>query len=421
MFTHAHVRPEPAASDLIQLADYERYCVVEGNVTVPLYQDGERPYTSGGGGIRFDSNGVLIPQGEETIRFAVTIPKQSMPAEGFPLLFYAPGQGGSYLQVTTRGTFEEQQTLPDRGPAYYLAASSIAAMNIEAPLTGPRHPQGSTDGIDFFNVQNPVAFRDNIRQAAVDYITLVRMAKTLRIPAALCPGATASDEFFFDEDNFLFYGHSTGASVGALVLGMEPGIRAGLLSGTGGSWLYNLTIKFEPLDFKALVELLLAYEPPDEADMFDTVINLAQTFWEPVEPMNWAGRWAREGRVPKDILIIEGVVDGYFPPPMANALALAARLQPVRPLAEETILDALDQVELGALDAPAGGNLETPAGPLSALLLQYPQPQGISGHYVPFELNEPKYQYRCFFENLLTTGTATIPPAQSDPFAPCVD
>jgi hypothetical protein len=54
-------------------------------------------------------------------------------------------------------------------------------------------------------------------------------------------------------------------------------------------------------------------------------------------------------------------------------------------------------------------------------LLQYPQPQGISGHYVPFELNEPKYQYRCFFENLLTTGTATIPPAQSDPFAPCVD
>lgn len=413
-------RAEPSATDLVQLADYERYCVVEGNVTVPLYQDGRRPYTTGGGGIRFDPDGEPIPQGQETIRFAVTIPKQSMPADGFPLLFYAPGQGGSYLQVTTRGTFEEQQTLPDRGPAYYLSASSIAAMNIEAPLTGPRHPQGSTDGIDFFNVQNPVAFRDNIRQAALDYASLVRMARTLRIPAALCPGAAAGgSEFFFDADNFLFYGHSTGASVGALVLGMEEGIRAGLLSGTGGSWLYNLTIKFEPLDFKALVELLLAYQPPDEADMFDPVINLAQTFWEPVEPMNWAGRWAREAETPKDILIIEGVVDGYFPPPMANALALAARTQPVRPLAEETIEDALDQVALDALDAPAGGNLQTPSGPVSALLLQFPQPQGISGHYVPFELNEPKHQYRCFFENLLTTGTATVPPANADPFALC--
>jgi len=422
---HARSRGVPAASGLKQIGDYEKYCVVEGNLTVPIFQDGERRYYDGGGEIRFDESGAPVVQWEEQIRFSVTIPKQGMPAAGFSLLVYAPGQGGSYLQAVERGTFAEQDAgVPDRGPAYFLADVGIAVINIEAPLTGPRNPNGQTDGLDFFNIGNPVAFRDNFRQSAVDYVSLLSMAEGLEIDAALCPGADGGGgSFVFDDDQRFLYGHSTGASVGSLVLGLETRLRAGLLSGTGGSWLYNLTIKSEPLDFGFLVETLLGYEAGDDVDLHDPALNLAQTFWECIEPMNWARIWAREpldGAAPRDVLVIEGVIDGYFLPEMNNALALAAPLQPVRPIVDDSMLDALELAGLGALDAPASGNLVVGSTRVSQLLLQFEQPEGISGHYVPFESPQAKYQYRCFFDSLLGEGgAAAVFAANSDPLAAC--
>jgi len=115
------------------------------------------------------------------------------------------------------------------------------------------------------------------------------------------------------------------------------------------------------------------------------------------------------------VLVIEGVVDGYFLPEMVNALALSAPLQPVTPIVDPSLTDALSLLPLAALDAPASDNL---AG-VSSLLLQYPQPEGISGHYVPFELAAAKYQYRCFFHSWLATGVATVFPAQADALAEC--
>jgi hypothetical protein len=290
----------------------------------------------------------------------------------------------------------------------------IAALSIEAPLVGPRSPTGDVSGMEFYNVMNPKALRDNFRQTAIDFSSLIRMARTLAVPAGLCPEADGGgSDFTFDDTKFLFYGHSTGATAGAVTLGVEPDLAAGLLSGVGGSWLYNLTMKFEPLDFATLTALMLEYDTSDVADIFDPIINLFNTYAESAEPLNWARRWA------KHVLIIEGVVDGYFPPPMVNALALAAGSEPVEPLVENTLLSVAQPYGGAVQSPPAQNNLDTPAGPVSMLLVQYEAPPDVSGHYVPFELSEPKYQYRCFFNSFVRTGTATVFTADASALAPC--
>ncbi|MCA9665006.1 MAG: hypothetical protein KC503_05435, partial [Myxococcales bacterium] len=390
---------------LLVLRDHDDFCVVSGSIRVPLLQDGERPFKDAGGAIALDAAGKPITQRSESIRFAVTVPKKPMPRDGYPLLFYSAGQGGAYTQVVDRGTFAEQdQNKLGTGPARYLAASGVAAISIEAPLVGPRHPSADVTGLDFFNVTNPVALRDNVRQAALDFTTLITAARALRIPPALCSEASTSDggQFKFDAEQFYFHGHSTGATVGALVLGLEPDLRAGVLSGFGGSWLYNLTIKEQPLDFNNLVRLLLGYKSGDKPDLFDPALNLAQTLWEPAEPINWAARWAidpRAGGRPRHLLIIEGVIDGYFPPPAVNAAALAARAEPLLPTVESTMLDDVALVGGRGLSAPAGNNLQTETRKVSSVVAQHEAPAGIDGHYVPFEVVAAKHQYRCFVQS----------------------
>lgn len=412
-------RPPPAASELRPLRVHDTFCVIEGRVTLPLFQDGARPYSTEGGAIRFDASGAPVQTGEESVRFALTVPRRRTPRDGFPVLLYAAGQGGLYTQFVDRGPMSE--TAMGIGPALQLADVGIAGLSIEAPLVGPRHPTGSFDGLDFFNVSNPIAFRDNVRQAAVDFTSLLRLTETLSVPAALCPDA-GPDPIHLNPTRRLFWGHSTGATIGAVVLGAEPALHAGMLSGVGGSWLHNLVLKSEPVAFASLVRLLLGYQGDDRVDLFDAPLHLAQTFWEPIEPMNWAQRWTttpRAGQNPRDVLLIEGVIDGYFPPPAVNALTLAAGADALDPLVDDSMLGALRLAGRAARTSPITANVTVGSGAATLAVVQHRQPMGISGHYVPFELPGPKYQYRCFFDAVVRTGRGVVLAPAADALAAC--
>lgn len=402
----AHVleRPAPVAMDVVTSTVHETFCVLEGRVTVPVFQDGTRPYRTEGGEIRFDGDRPATEY-DETIRFAVTIPRAEMPEGGWPLLFYAAGEGGAYTQVVDRGTFAEQMTTPGRGPALDLAFGGIAAFGFEAPLVGPRHPAGHGDGTDFFNIENLRAFRDNTRQGAIDYTTMIRLAKSLELDGALCPGATAPAHRF-DAAKFAFWGHSTGSTIGALVAGLEPDLGAVVLSGAGASWLYNLTIKTQPFDFTELVPRLLDYEDGDELELFDAIPNLAQTLWSSTENTSWAARSAD-----RDVLLVEGVVDGYFPPPAVNALARALGASVMAPVVDESI----ESVVGDAISAPASAN----KGGRTIVVVQHEPPAGVDGHYVPFENDPPKRQIRCFLMSHFEKGVASVPAPDQDRFGPC--
>lgn len=353
--------------------------------------------------------------GEEPVRFALTIPRRRAPSGGFPVLLYSAGQGGLYTQVADRGPMAGAPM--GLGPALQLADVGVAALSIEAPLVGPRHPAGSFEGLDFFNVSNPVAFRDNVRQAAVDFTSLLRMTEGLSVPAELCPDA-GPDPVRLDASKRFFWGHSTGATVGSVVLGSEPSLRAGMLSGVGGSWLYNLVLKNEPVEFASLVRLLLGFQGDDRVDLFDAPLHLAQTFWEPIEPMNWARRWTvapRPGHAPRDVLVVEGVIDGYFPPPAVNALAIAAGADALSPLVDDSMLAALRLSGRSALPSPITANV----GGATLAVVQHRQPMGISGHYVPFELAGARHQYRCFFDAAVRGGRGVVAAPGAEALGAC--
>jgi hypothetical protein len=411
--------PRPTAQDLHVLDDFPTFTVLAGQVEMPLFQVGDKPYDDDGY-IVWDESGAPVQQDAETIRFSLSIPKGAMPAAGFPVLFYAPGQGGSYLQVVERGPAGVDDD--GDGPAKFLAHRGIASVNIEANLTGPRHPNGSTAGVDFFNVQSPVALLDNHRQAAAEYGVLIALLDGLEVPPALVPAVDlgGATHVSFDADNFFQYGHSTGSLITAIALGVHPELGAGLLSGSGGSWLYNLTMKETPA-MPVIVAGLLGLYVDDPPEVFDPILQLVAMLWEPIEPMNYADLWALDlaaRDAPASVLLVGGITDSYFLPPMIEALAMAARMDVVEPLVDEEILVGLDLVGRGSVAAPASANHSVGSDSVSLFTVQYAAPDGHDGHYVPFDLEGPKYQYSCFLSSALA-GVATVPPASTSGLDPC--
>jgi hypothetical protein len=412
--------PDPVPYDLSVLHEYETYTIVQGKMVMPIWQDGERPYWTGGGKIHF-RDGVPVRQWDEEIRFAVSVPHREMPPAGFPLLFYANGQGGSYTQVFDRGPTGESSGTPGTGPGLQFAHRGIACLDIEAANVGPRHPQGSTEGLAFFNFVNLVAFRDNVRQAAAEFTLLVKMARNLRIPAVLVPGADAgAGEIRYDDSLFYFWGHSTGATIGELVLAVEPGFRAGILSGAGVSWVYNLVMKQAPFEMEPVFRLLTG---ADRIDRFHPFAQIFQSLCDDIEAAYYAPLWldpAARGGGPLDVLLIMGIFDKYFPPIMVDGLIAAAGVDLAGPLEREETLEALAFSGRARLPLPASGNIETPgSGSFTGLAVQHRTPEDVDGHYAPFYLPEVKYQYTCFLESLARTGTAVLPEANPNSFASC--
>lgn len=408
--------PDPMPYDLEPLAEFEKFYVIRGKMVMPIWQNGHRSYWGGGGEILF-FNGEPVHQWDEEIRFSVTIPKTPMPENGYPLMFYSNGQGGTYTQIIDRGGIGDLASVPGTGPAREFANRGIACLDIEAATVGPRNPINSYEGIAFFNFINLVALRDNIRQAASEFTMLPKMARNLEIPAEMITQSDVGDgPAFFDTDNFFFWGHSTGSSIGDLVLAVEPAYKAGMVSGAGVSWIYNLIYKQEPLPLGDVFALLTE---ADELDEFHPLATLFQTVCDGGEAAYFAQHWIEKPLVanrPVNTMIVMGIFDRYFPPQMIDGLIVAAGVDLAGPVAYSPTLEALEISGKSALPLPVTGNINQYK---TAVALQYQMPEDLDAHYAPFYLPEAKYQYSCFFASLAQTGTPIVPIAKSDAFAPC--
>jgi len=406
--------PDPAPYDLSLLKEYENFYIVKGRMIMPIWQDGERPYYFGGGRIHF-VDGKPVRQWDEEIRFAVSVPKRAMPDAGFPLLFFGNGHNQSYLQVFNSNSEPGHGGVPGDGPAWQFAHRGVACLDIEAALTKPRGPEG-----EIFNFLNLVAFRDNMRQGASEFSMLLKMARNLRIPRNLVPMTdTGGRDVLYDGSNYYYWGHSTGASLGELALAVEPGIRAGMVSGAGVSWGYNLVMKEMPFRLEPLFRFLSG---ADEIHVFHPFALIFQNLCDPAEAAYYASHWIREPLVenrPLNVLIIMGIYDLYFPPLMIDGLIVSAGTDLAGPLERVESLQALDLSGRFHVPLPAGGNIESGRENRTGLALQYKLPDDVDGHKAPFYLAEAKHQYTCFFSSLAETGTPMVPEGSSDSFAPC--
>jgi hypothetical protein len=419
--------PPPAATSIAAVETHDEYCVVSASVPLPVFQRGPKPYAEWPSGqLVVNHVGELEEQERDQVTVLLTVPHGIMPPDGYPLVIYAAGAEGTARQVIDRTAVAAD---PDagkgprgQGPAKHYAARGVAALGFPAPLAWERHPDNQGGLLDFWNVGNLGAFRDNIRQGILDIATLVALVPSLSIDAALCPEASADGGVFrFDPDRVVLHGHSTGSTIGSAAIALEPGIVAGVLSGAGGSWIYNVAMARSPVDLATFAHALLGYADADAVDIFDPALTLFQTALESIEVMDWGRATIKQplpGRRPKHLLLIEGVVDTYHFPRMVNAYAMSVGTDLISPEVEPTAAEEYPLVGRGVVPPPVSLNVPAVGGSVTAATLQRAQ-NGEDGHYVPFEFDDVKRRYACFVATLADGDLPIIPAIASDPFAPC--
>ncbi len=164
--------------------------------------------------------------------------------------------------------------------------------------TGAPGPDGHIDasGASFINLTSALTTRDNLRQGAADLITLVRSLPNMKLD-----NDADSD---VDPANIHFLGHSLGAMVGTLFLGVVSNTEVGsatlAMPGGGLSALLRDSPTFGPkvltgLEAQGLVQHTTPYEQ---------FIRDAQTVWDAGDPLNYIA--AAAARHPLHLLQVVG-------------------------------------------------------------------------------------------------------------------
>jgi hypothetical protein len=389
----------PTAAGLTAIGTDATVELFEGTYEAPHFQHGTVPYSqpAQGGAFQVDANGDPTIARTETMRFAVTVPKGTMPAGGWPIVLYAHGTGGNYKTFISEGIGHILGDVTDSSGA---TIERMATFGIDQVLHGPRAPAGTNVELTFFNFQNIAAARDNVRQGALDNFQLLRLAVDLQVP--MSDGSTAT----FDGAKVAFMGHSQGGLTGPGFVATEPAVRAAVLSGAGANMLLSLLGKTEPVDIPALVAALLQLP---EVDEFHPFLNLVQAYLEPADPGNFARGFFREpatGQSAKSIFQSLGITDHYTPIPTIMALAVAMGVQPAG-----TILLPIDGMDLAgttAGTAPIVGNVA--GGAATGVVCEYQAPAGDDGHFVVFDVPEARAAYSRFLATAMRDGVATLLP-----------
>jgi len=359
------------------IEDNEDYTLVHGTYLSPNFQSGEVPF-SGSGGELTVVDGVPTVHGEFEARYAMTIPLGEMPEDGWPVVLYAHGTGGDFE------TFVRNRVGQD------LARRGFVTMGVDQIHHGPRNPTSVGPESLVFNFNNPLAFRDNARQAALD---VVAQAAFVRANPEIAPRAIGPGTFI-DPDRVYFYGHSQGGLNGPLFLAIDDQARGGVLSGAGGHLAIALVDKIEPVNIPSLVGLLLRVPNLEREHLVyeHPILAFLQTWTDVADPTNYAHflfREPREGFAPKSILQTEGITDLYTPPRSIEALATAAAIPPLNPVLQP--IEPMDAIGLTPVDGPVSANVA--GGAATAALIQVD-----GGHFVAFD-DDLRVRVADFFES----------------------
>jgi hypothetical protein len=409
--------PSPFTLDPDQFADY---CVFDSTVAMPDYQNGAAPYQTDGGQWMFDSAGKPILQRMSPSKLFVTIPKTPMPPGGYPVVVFVRIGGGGDRPLIDRGTSAGGDftgpIVPGSGPALYFAKAGFAGVQIDGPVGGLRNPSGdsSTDSLLFFNIMNAAALRDNVRETAAELTLLAHMIPTFTMGPC---GSTSTVKL--DTSHLGIMGHSNGAWVTPLAAAYEPLYGAVILSGAGGSYINNVMDKQKPLKVRPLAEILLNYNAIQRDMTYnDPGLTLVQWAAESSDPQVYGALV-----LPRNVLMMQGIVDHYILPTIANTTSLSVGLD----LAGEA-LDATNAEEQmlhmpslksmltfsgrQQISLPVTGNM----GATTSVVVQHNGDTVEDGHEVVFQTDAPKHQYRCFLESwlkgvptVLTDGAADAP------------
>jgi len=177
--------------------------------------------------------------------------------------------------------------------------------------------------------------------------------------------------------------------------------------------------KLSPLEVRPMAEAVLGY---DEGQLVteDPVLALLQWAGESADPPPYAAPLS--GADGPETLVVQGIVDTYILPPMANATSLSLgldqggdaldadhpELADFRPLGE-----VLGFVGRASTPLPAEGNVDG----RTAVVVQHAEDGIQDGHEVLFQTGAARHQLRCFLAAWRVGSAVVPPPAEID--SPC--
>jgi len=394
-----HIQADLGIQDLGQelvLIDAGNYFArFEGELSLPVWQHGERPYASEGGAF-IVNDGVPEIYAWERVRFTLTVPlDQDMPAGGWPVVLYAHGTGGDWASCCSDPSRQSQ--------AARAGEAGLAMLGFSQPLHGDRKTSDTNEELHTFNYFNPDAARANFRQGALDIVYLAHVL------------AGQSHAFTFegegiatDPDQVLFMGHSQGGITGAIALPfIGEDIRGAVLSGAGGGLSLSMVYRKQGgLDIEMLITEVLEFSPDEDLDPLHPVAGLLQTLAENTDSANYAPYWFKRRTwftgPPVPVLMFEGMEDLHTPPITSEALAAAAGVPVMEP--SVSVNDANRVLGIGTAVAPASWNVETREGGVTtAGLAQYDD----QDHFAIHDLAAAQRLYRDFLESTVA-GQPTI-------------
>jgi hypothetical protein len=410
---------------------FSDYCVYQTTVSVPVYQSGKPPYQLRGGNWTFDAAGNPIYDHNEDARLYITIPRRPMPASGWPAVVFVRTGGGGDRPLVDRGPAATVEfgtaVAPGTGPAMHFARVGFAGVQVDGPIGGLRNPGNGNEDFLIFNVENAAALRDNVRESAMELSLLARMLPALTLATPDCPGSDGGQQRI-DGAHLALMGHSMGSWIEPLVLAVERRFGVAIMSGAGASYVANVTDKLKPLAVRPYAELLLGFtQEQRRLDAHDPALMLLQWAAEPSDPQVYDRYVVREppnGAPPIHVLMLQGIVDHYILPSIADATSLALGLDQAGPsydagnaelrmLRQPTLAPLLPLVGARSVSLPYA-----PSAGATAVVVQHPGDAIEDGHEVVFQTEPPKHQYRCFLQSWRDGGSPRVP-ADRDAEAAC--
>jgi len=387
--------PEPTVSGIETDTGDPSFTLYTGQVSVPFYQAGDRPFRlpADGGAIEYDAGGNPLWVEDEDVNFALTVPTGTAPVGGWPVVLFAHGTGGSEMSFV------------DNEVAAWMADIGVAVIGLEQVMHGDRRgvtgPEADLEINSperlYYNFLNPRAARDNNVQAAADYFQLVRLVENF--------AAITGESVTFDPDNIYFFGHSQGTQGQFLFAAHELLVKMVIISGGGGYLTESFVSKKKPVDVSAAIKLVLMEV---DVERYHPLLNLMQTGFDPVDPLVHAGAvfrydWPDDTYPHRHVFMSYGIGDSYTPESTQIALAKNLWVQQW-PIPGHELPESVATIE----ELPHYGTYYYGPDPITAVVVQYEPTGDYDAHFVMFEHPDAITQWTSFVETMVADGYPTL-------------
>ncbi len=326
-----------------------------GSVTVPYYQiapTAENPAAGINGFFKTEAGGFVtrfspLPAktGDQTIPLILTVPAGEVPTAGWPIVIFQHGitQDRSNVlaladSMASAGLALVAIDLPMHGitdpqSPLYAEAGDLQALggkertfglDLANNETGVAGPDGVPDssGTHFYNLQNLLNARDNLRQAVSDLLTLESSLASIQ-------------GISLNTSSIGYVGHSLGGIIGTTYLAYSNDVGPATLAmpGVGLSRLLANSASFGPVINAGLAD----QGAPQGSVAYETFLTAAQTVIDSGDPVNFAATAA--SLHPVHLMEVVGGSAGSLPDQVIPNQVATAPLSGTEPMARLMGLD----------------------------------------------------------------------------------